>query len=151
MDRHIWKFYYDHYTECFCHIKRITLFKNDIKLKDEEIFTLRYLDKVLRDKAYLGSLSMGTVAVTCISLLVGKGLKDMLNLKNIAFRVVIGIYGLYNLKSINQFGSHVALLSSMPWAFDVLLTATNENSFIATETRAFLNELIEADNLKRLE
>ena len=54
-----WWFYYSHYTECFCHIKKITTYKHDTRLLPAEIHALTFIDDYVRANSITGMLASG--------------------------------------------------------------------------------------------
>lgn len=119
-------FYYKHYTECFCLVKKCIIHKHDAKQDPIDIYALTYADDMLRESAFIASITSGIVTTLITAGSCGLAIKaNPIHPLTIA-GTIVGIGVIWNLSNIQRQCSHVGIMLSLPIAFDIILEKTTE-------------------------
>jgi hypothetical protein len=140
-------FYYKNYTECFCYIKKCATLKFDTKLDPAEIYVLEFIDNLMRDYSYRGTVISGFLTSTLVAGFVSMGLNKNPDMRFVALRSAISIGVLWNIGKIMDAGSHLIILLGMPTIFEILDQGVPQNGTIKTNTFKFFEELKEEKNI----
>lgn len=141
MSEFSWWFYYKHYTECFCHIKKCVAFRHDIKMSESELYALNFIDGLMRENSYIFAVLSGIMSAAFVSGFVGLNLRSDSNKTWIVCKVAFGGLAMWNINKIMDFGSHVGMMFSLPRIFLILDEGFSEKSLIRLETQKFIEEL----------
>ena len=141
-----WWFYYNNYTECFCHIKKCATLKFDTRMSPSEQYALNYIDNLMRESSYIGSVGSGFIFSTLAATIASYNMRAAVNQHWIFARILFGAVILFNINKIMDTGSHIGMLSSIPRAFEILDEGLSEDSSLKIETKLFLDQLLHNHN-----
>ena len=134
-------FFYQHYTECFCHVKKCATLRHDSKLNPTEIYALNFIDGLMRENSYIASVASGFITSAAVAGFVSVNLHAEGNKSWILGKIAIGAVVMWNLQKIMDASSHIGMMLIMPRVFLILDEGLPENSTIRKETQEIIAEL----------
>ncbi|OMJ74696.1 hypothetical protein SteCoe_26340 [Stentor coeruleus] len=132
-------FYFKYYTECFCLAKKCIFHKNDSKQKPADIYTLTYADDMLRESAFIASMTSGIIITLLTAGTCGLAIKKNPMSPFTLGGVFVGIGIIWNLPKIQKKFSHFGIMFGLPIAFNII-EATSEKCISKKYIQEFLDE-----------
>lgn len=138
-DLSLW-FCFTHYTECFVFLKKCFSHKVDKNLDMNDIMVLQNLDNILRETSHTSGLITNLFTIAAVTLFVSLNSKSEIYRPRIILKGLFGLAILWNVRKFGDAGSHLSLMFSMPYAFNVLHYGVSQDSLIRKYLAEFCDE-----------
>jgi len=146
MDNLPLKFFYRHYTECFCHVKKLVVRLHDTKISPVDAQVLKYIDSSMRENSYTGGVLSGFLTSCVAGIIVSVNTKRDFSRVFFFARAGIAIAMVLNINKCFNWGSHFGILFGLPRIYQLLLEGAPETSFVHQETKEFLLDILKEES-----